>query len=112
MLKLIFICISEDPKEPMISFEQIFEMFTLTGLFPHHCEKLQIRFYFDYAAPTELGLDYEDFKVFLPLIGMDIIDHANKISLHEHIKMKLEPSDLKLPKEPLEMVILFSLNFG
>lgn len=65
----------------MLSFDRVFEMFSIINLFPSKCEKSLIRFYYEYCVPDEMGLDINDFCLFLPLIGMDIAERyikANK----------------------------------
>jgi len=64
-------------------FGQAFEMFSLTGLFPHRCEKEALKFYFDYTSPTDEGLDFENFKMFMALMGIYIINRAKKTRLHD-----------------------------
>ena len=115
-------------------FAQAFEMFSLTGLFPHRCEKEALKFYFDYTSPTDEGLDFENFTMFMALMGIYIINRAKKTRLHEK-KIQVgsaglenedeEESDhvnsynplplpteneVKLPKELPEMVF-FIVNF-
>ena len=91
-------------------------MFTTLQLFPSKCEKLLIRFYFEYVSPDEHGLDFEDFCVFMPLIGLDIVDRFIKTS-KTNVKRKknsYEEDDedekkhivnLEAPLKPIDKVI-------
>ena len=88
-------------------------MFSLVGLFPLKCEKQTMQYYFDYAASSDQGLDYEDFQLFLSLIGLEIIQKSNRAIKKEQSQKRLletnasnnEPRvEIKLPKEPAEMV--------
>ena len=97
----------------MLGFEKLFDMFSLVGLFPIKCEKQTMQYYFDYSASSDQGLDYEDFRLFMCLIGLEIIQKANKALLKEQSRAKLDTNashaepkaEVKIPKEPVEMVI-------
>ena len=96
---------SEESKELLLSFDQTFEMFMLIGLFPRKCDKLLMQFYFDYVASTAEGLDFDEFKEFLPLIGFEIIKRANEALIVGQIKMKADDQDCPVGlDDPIMMV--------
>ena len=75
----------------MLTFDKVFDLFTMLGLFPAKCEKSLIRFYYEYSIPDEMGLDFNDFSLFLPILGMDIVERHVKAN-----KPKKKKADWKI----------------
>jgi len=120
----------EEARHPILPFQQTFELFSLTGLFPHRCEKEALRFYFDYMSPTDEGLDFETFRMFMALMGTYIIKRAKKSKIHDKkvqvgsagldegeetdhtnsrvtLNLNASENDLKLPSQLPEMLRVF-----
>ena len=88
-------------------------MFAKLRLFPGKCEKSTIRYFFEYCQPDDLGLDYEDFTLFLPILGLHTIQRGKKVADNMKKNTKYDTNiinigskkSLNLPDTPLEMVI-------
>ncbi len=89
-------------------------MFTLVGLFPKYCEKHTLRFYFDYSVSKGQSLDYKDFKLFFGLMGLEVLNKANKLDIMTQLMKKtrldtnttnVSVSEAIIEKQPCELVL-------
>ena len=99
----------EEKYDIWLSLHQIYDMFEKLHLFPGKLEKSTIRYFFEYSRSDDIGLDYEDFTLFLPMLGLHTIDTAKRLAENTNdnkkgdlIKGSINNEDIS--DEPLQMV--------